>query len=74
MKQLTKQEYQKRSLTISKLAQLLELLPGENISFTLTWLLHPAGETKHPSKWTDNEFLGVLEKAIKKVELYGDED
>lgn len=68
MKQLTKQEYQKRSLTITKLVQYLELNQGEDLAFTLTCLLHPFGETKHPSKWTDNEFLGALEKAIKKVE------
>ena len=49
MKQLTKQEYQKRSLTI-------------------TCLLHHFGETKHPSKWTENELLGAIEKAIKKIE------
>ena len=68
MKQLTKQEYQKRGILIQKIAYLLELRQKESAAFTLSYLLSPIGEDKHPSRWTDNEFLGAIEKEIFKID------
>ena len=74
MKQLSKQEYQKRAILIQKLAFLLELNNKETTAFILSCILSPIGQTKHPSKWSDNEFLGVIEKEIFKIENGIDEE
>lgn len=71
---MTKQEYQKRGILIQKLAFLLELNQTENIAFILSYILSPIGEPKPPSKWTDNEFLGAIEKEIYKLENNIDEE
>lgn len=68
MKQLTKQEYQKRGILIQKLAFLLELNNREPAARILSCILSPIGQEKHPYKWSDNEFLGVIEKEIFKLE------
>jgi hypothetical protein len=74
MKQQTKQEYQKRAILIQKLAMLLELNPAEPVAATMSYILSPIGEDKHPFKWTDNEFLGKIEKEIYNVENGLDEE
>jgi len=71
---LTKQEYQKRGILIQKLAFLLELNQSEGVAAILSYILSPIGEAKHPMKWTDNEFLGVIEKEIRKTENGEDEE
>lgn len=71
---MTKQEYQKRGILIQKLAFLLELNQHENIAFILSYILSPIGETKSPARWTDNEFLGAIEKEIYKLENRTDEE
>lgn len=74
MKQLTKQEYQKRSLAVQKLTFLLELSP-DRIAVVLSELVSPIGEEKHPYKMTDNEFMGHIEKKItltEKGDIYED--
>jgi hypothetical protein len=68
MKQITKQEYQKRALLVQKLAFLLELNHKESVAATLTYLLSPIGQEVHPYRWTDNQLLGVIEKEIYKIE------
>jgi len=68
MKQLTKQEYQKRGLLINAIARLIELKQGEPVAAILSLMLSPIGETLHPFKWSDNHMLGVVEKEIYKVE------
>ena len=74
MKQLTKQEYQKRAILIQKLAFLLELNNREPVAFILSCVVSPIGQQKHPSKWSDNELLGVIEKEIFKLENGLDEE
>lgn len=71
---MTKQEYQKRGILIQKLAFLLELNQKENIAFILSYVLSPIGNEKHPARWTDNEFLGAIEKEISKLENGTNED
>ena len=68
MKQLSKQEYQKRGILIQKIAFLLELNNREPVAQILSYILSPIGQDKHPFKWTDNEFLGAIEKEIFKIE------
>lgn len=68
MKQLSKQEYQKRAILIQKLAFLLELNNRESVASILSCILSPIGQEKHPFRWSDNEFLGAVEKEIYKVE------
>lgn len=68
MKQLSKKEYQKRAILIQKLAFMLELNNREPVAFILSCLVSPIGQEKHPSKWTDNELLGAIEKEIFKLE------
>jgi len=71
---LNKQEYQKRAIAIQKLAFLLELNQGESISKILSYLVSPIGESKHPYRMTDNEFIGHIEKEIKRIENGEDEE
>lgn len=71
---MTKQEYQKRGILIQKLAFLLELNQTENIAFILSYILSPIGEKVHPAKWSDNEFLGAIEKEIYKLENNKDDE
>ena len=68
MNKLSKQEYQKRAILIQKIAFLLELNNKETVASILYYILSPLGEKKHPYKWTDNEFLGVIEREIYKIE------
>ena len=72
MKQLTKQEYQKRSLAISTLVIYLESTKAP-LASVLYEILSPIGEEKHPYKWTDNEFLGSIEKALNKLHSNGED-
>lgn len=65
---MKKQDYQKRSLAISYMARLLETYPKIPISKLLAQLFSPIGETKHPSKWTDNELIGKIETFSKQIE------
>lgn len=65
---LNKQEYQKRAILIQKLAFLLELNEKESVAKILSYLVSPIGESKHPFKMSDNEFLGQVEKEIKRIE------
>jgi len=74
MKQLTKQEYQKRSLLIQKLTFLLELNQKESVAAILSYLVSPIGEAKHPYRMTENEFMGIIEREIKKIENGEDEE
>jgi len=74
MKQLSKQEYQKRGILIQKLAFLLELNNSEPVASILSSIFSPIGEKKHPYKWSDNETLGVIEREIQKVENGEDEE
>lgn len=67
MKQLTKQEYQKRSLAITKLVYYLEL-NTDRLAKILCELMSPIGEEKHPYRMTDNEFMGYIETKIKQLE------
>ncbi len=68
MRQLTKQEYQKRALLVQKLTFLLELNTKESVAAILTYLVSPIGQPVHPFRWTDNELLGVIEKEIYNLE------
>jgi len=63
-----KEKLQKRNILIQKLIFLFELNQYESISRTLANLVSPIGEKTHPYKWTDNEFLGVVERAITEAE------
>jgi len=74
MKQLSKQEYQKRAILIQKLAFLLELNNKETVASILCYMVSPIGRDKHPFKWSDNELLGVIEKEINKLENGIDDD
>lgn len=74
MKQLSKQEYQKRALLVNKLGFLLELNQNESVSKILSHLVSPLGETKHPYRMDDNEFMGHVEKEIKRIENGEDEE
>ena len=74
MNKLSKQEYQKRAILIQKLAFLLELNNKETVAASLSYLLSPIGQNKHPYKWTDNELLGAVEKEIFKLENGIDEE
>jgi len=67
MQKLSKQEYQKRALAISKLAIYLDSR-HEPISVILTELMSPIGEEIIPYRWTDNQFLGAIERELKKFE------
>lgn len=69
---LTKQEYQKRSLAITKLVTYLEL-SQERLAVLLSELVSPIGEPKHPYRMTENEFMGHIEKFILKLEEETDE-
>lgn len=68
MKNLTKQEWQKRGLLVQKLCTLIELTPNDYVAFTLSCLLHPAGLPTHPARYSDNELLGHIEREIYKIE------
>jgi len=74
MKQLSKQEYQKRALLVQKLAFLLELNQKESVPAILTYLVSPIGEERHPFRMTDNDFIGVIEKEIKSIEIGENEE
>lgn len=63
-----KEKLQKRNILIQRLLFLFELNQHESVSRTLSYLVTPIGETVHPYKWTDNEFLGRVEKAITEAE------
>lgn len=66
-----KQDYQKRSIVVQKLAQLIELNNREPVSRTLSYIFSPIGEKVHPYNWTDSELLGKLEKEIYNLENGG---
>jgi len=66
-------EYQKRALTVQKLAMYLELHKGR-LGQALSELVSPHGIEKHPYKMSDNEFLGHIEKHIKDIENGDDEE
>jgi hypothetical protein len=74
MKQLTKQEYQKRALLIQKLIFLLELNTKESVAAILSYLISPIGQEVHPYRWTDNQLLGAIEKEIYNIENGIDDD
>jgi len=63
MNKIDKQEYQKRSLAIQKLYELLESNPSIPIGEIISTIFSPIGESKHPFSWTDNETLGKIESA-----------
>ena len=69
-----KEKLQKRNILIQRLLFLFELDQYQSISRTLTSLVSPIGETVHPYKWTDNELLGRVEKAITEAEETNIED
>lgn len=74
MKQLSTKEYQKRAILVQKLAALIELNQREPVAKILCYLTSPIGQTVHPFKMSDNEFLGLVETEINKLENYYDED
>lgn len=75
-KQVTKQEFQKRSLLVSKIVEYIELNPHRSVAsmFSVIFSPHVKEGVKHPYKWTDNELLGVMEKEIKLSETGNDEE
>lgn len=72
--QLTKQEHQKRALATAKLFEYIELNNGEYLGKILSYLVSPIGLSKHPFRMDDNEFLGYIEREIKKIEDGTDEE
>ena len=56
------------------IAFFLELNNREPVAQILSYILSPIGQDKHPFKWTDNEFLGAIEKEIFKIENNIDEE
>lgn len=69
-----KEKLQKRNILIQRLLFLFELDQYQSVSRTLCNLVSPIGENVHPYKWTDNELLGRVEKAIAEAEEINIED
>ncbi|TXG79326.1 MAG: hypothetical protein E6R13_10025 [Spirochaetes bacterium] len=69
-----KEKLQKRNILIQRLLFLFELDQYQSVSRTLCNLVSPIGENVHPYKWTDNELLGKVEKAIQEAEETNLED
>lgn len=74
MKQLSKHEFQRRSTLVTKLVQLIELNQSETVSQILCYLVSRHGKDKNPYHMSENEFLGVVEKELRRVENGDAED
>lgn len=68
MKQLTKHEFHRRSTLVTRLVSLIELNQEESVAQILCYLTSRHGKEKNPYYMSDNEFLGVVELELKRLE------
>lgn len=51
-----------RQLIVKCIGDIIQLEGEERVALTLTAILSPTGESKHPGRWSDNLFLTRLEE------------